>query len=257
MEISRETSQKLEFIDGEISFYVKPLRVGAGTYPKLIGDVFRPQVDQFPGLLNLNDQEALKIARNLESLEHLDDDSRHVSSFLPGLWEPLEGVPMAYFTTDLVNAGYSGKNHDAMEGLLTLFRVVLSTPNYVTSFPEILHLKIDFQKGEHVESISVELFSDYSDGAYRIKNVSEVIFDINDISERFGPRKGFTDLGTNIHLSSLSGFDPRSAIHDLPPIQGTMLIHHIYIGSYRVMSGWQWAGRPSGLYGSQQPGFVQ
>ena len=43
----------------------------------------------------------------------------------------------------------------------------------------------------------------------------------------------------------MTGFDIESMdINDMPEIVGVPLVHHIMLGSYRVVSGWQWAGRP-------------
>ena len=81
--------------------------------------------------------------------------------------------------------------------------------------------------------------------------------ELQEIRDEFGPRRGFNDPPTKVRLSKLTGFEPKIAISDLPQLKGAMLLHHVYLGSYRVTSGWQWAGRPEGLFESQQKGFVQ
>ena len=158
---------------------------------------------------------------------------------------------------DLINAGYSGGLEDAASGMLSLFRIHLSTPAHVTDFPIELTLVVDFNKDEQQRTIEVEMISEDLNGVYQFRNSATVHAKLRDVSREIGPRRGFTDKPTNIRLSKLLGFNPHSAIEGLSPIEGAMLLHHVYIGSFRVVSGWQWAGRPIGLHESQQLGFVQ
>ena len=87
------------------------------------------------------------------------------------------------------------------------------------------------------------------------------------------------ELVQNIRVEELSipinlrpqGFYPRSArlalrglvlpdsswSEEVPDDIGTVLVHHVYLGEFRLVTGWQWAGRLEGLPGAQQIGFVR
>ena len=84
----RETSTTLEVIDGELSFYIAPKRVQAGSYPELVGEVFLPRTQRYPGLLKLKDEVSLRVAKDLENI---DGDNRWISSFLPGSCDAIRG----------------------------------------------------------------------------------------------------------------------------------------------------------------------
>ena len=251
----RESSVTQEVIDGKASFYIKPLEVQAGSYPNFSGEVFRPYPERYPGYLNLPDRESRDAARKLSEVDGLH---RRVSSFFPGGWDPLNGVPLAFLTKDLQAAGYTGTKEDAGIGLLDIFRIKLSTPEHKSTFPNRLVLHIQFQKGERETTLPVDMDLYERDGVYGLADRFKVHNEIASIAKSyFGIRKGFTDFPTSMRLTKLTGFDPELGIEDLPPIKGAMLLHHVYLGSYRVVSGWQWIGRPPGLWGSLQRGFVQ
>ena len=250
----RETSKRLERIDGMPSFYVAPEPVQAGHTPKLVGEVFGTQLDLFPGFAFLTDPQSVQIAKELNTIDGLN---RRLTAYFPGGWDDIEGVPLAYVVDDLIDAGYSGTYTDASMGLLNLFRIELSTPEHKTDFPIDMLLHVDFTKDDRVESSIFDMVSDHRDGIYHLKSPDLTFSELGEIYEMFGPRRGFDDDPTKMILTKMTGLDPQTAIEDLPPIEGTMLVHHVYIGSFRVVSGWQWIGRPLGLHESQQPGFVQ
>ena len=250
----RETSTQLEWKNGELSYYVAPHIEQAGTYPRLVGEVFSSMWEKYPGLRDLPDGYSVEDALQLTNLGGM---SHEVTDLLPGAWEPLRGIPLAFFAQDLVDAGYSGELHDARLGLLDLFSIHLTTPEHITEFPPELVLVIDLTKGTRHETLMFDMFSENRDGVYRYRNPSLVYMELGEMYRVFPRRKGFADDPTEMRASRLVGFDPETMIQDLPPLEGAILVHHLYIGSYRVVSGWQWAGRPLGLHGSQQKGFVQ
>lgn len=253
-ETPRETSKTLEIVDAKNSFYVKPPIVQAGHSPTFVGEVFQPRFSKYPGLLNLKDEASFKLATELSTISGIN---RRISSFMVAGWDDIKGVPLAFVIDDLIEAGYSGELHDVRTGLLDIFRIELSTPEHDTVFPTELVLQTEFTKGNKTHTSYAEMTSDHRDGVYRLRSVDLSLVDLNEVRNEFGPRQGFTDVPTKMRLAKLTGFDPETAISDLPQIKGAMLIHHVYLGSYRVTSGWQWIGRPDGLFESQQKGFVQ
>jgi hypothetical protein len=58
-------------------------------------------------------------------------------------------------------------------------------------------------------------------------------------------------------ISSFSGPEFNDETIEDMPESGVLLIHHIYLGEFRLATGYQWAGRPDGIPGSQQEGFVR
>ena len=253
-ETPRETSKTIEIVDGKSSFYVKPPIVQAGHSPTFVGEVFRPRFQKYPGLLELKDQASFKTAADLQKIQGLNT---RISSFMVAGWDDISGVPLAFVFEDLIEAGYSGTQTDVRTGLLDIFRIELSTPEHKTIFPTELLLHTEYTKGSKSRSTHTEMVSDHRDGVYRFRSIDLSLMELLEIRSDFGPRQGFSDVPTKMRLSKLTGFDPNSAIPDLPPIKGAMLIHHVYLGSFRVTSGWQWIGRPEGLFESQQKGFVQ
>ena len=202
----RESSVTQEVIDGKASFYIKPLEVQAGSYPNFSGEVFRPYPERYPGYLNLPDRESRDAARKLSEVDGLH---RRVSSFFPGGWDPLNGVPLAFLTEDLQAAGYTGTKEDAGIGLLDIFRIKLSTPEHKSTFPTRLVLHIQFQKGERETTLPVDMVLYERDGVYGLADRFKVHNEIASIAKSyFGIRKGFTDFPTSMHLTKLTGFDP-------------------------------------------------
>ena len=251
----RESSKTLELIDGVPSYYIKPPAVQAGHTPTLVGEVFLPRHQQYPGLLNMKDEASLQQALQLNSISGL---SSHVSSFMIAGWDDIDGVPLAYVVDDLVEAGYSGEMHDARTGLLDIFRIELLTPEHDdTVFPQKLLLHTEYRKGDKTHTTVGDMVSDHRDGIYRISSVDLSLMELQEVYNEFGPRQGIMDDPTKMRLTKLTGFNPHTAIPNLPSVKGAMLIHHVYLGSYRITSGWQWIGRPEGLFESQQRGFVQ
>lgn len=253
-ETPRETSKTLEVVEGKSSFYVKPPIVQAGHTPSFVGEVFLPRFHKYPGLLELTDEASFRTATNLQNIRGVNS---RISSFMAAGWDDIEGVPLAFVVEDLIEAGYSGKQYDVRIGLFDIFRIELSTPEHNTLFPGELLLHTEYTKGGKSHTTYAEMVSDHRDGVYRLRSIDLALMALDEIRNTFGPRQGFTDLPTKMRLSKLTGFDPQIAIEDLPPIKGAMLVHHVYLGSFRVTSGWQWIGRPEGLFESQQNGFVQ
>ena len=254
-EAPRETSKTLEMIEGEPSYYVKPPVVQAGHSPVFVGEVFRSPFEIYPGLHKLKKDEAsFKTAMELSTIAGLNT---RISSFMVAGWDDIRGVPLAFVVDDLIEAGYSGTHRDVRTGLLDIFRIELSTPEHNTVFPIELLLHTEYTKGDQSYTTIGEMVSEHRDGVYRLQSIDRALMELDNVFDEFGPPQGFKDVPRKMHLSKLTGFDPNVAIKDLPQIEGAMLIHHVYLGSYRVTSGWQWIGRPEGLFESQQKGFVQ
>ena len=249
----KTTSTKVEIIEGEPYFYVAPIPVEAGSYPRTGGNVLAPLTDQYPALKNY-------VGAEFETAFRLSENEgmgQRLSAFLPGSYEPINRLPIAAIEQDLKDAGYSGNSSDVRAGMLDIFRVELELPGFDSIFPAESILHLEFEKGKTSRILEWKMSSS-ENGIYTISDISDAMQDLVTIYEEFGARSGFNDSPTEMRILKMTGFEFNSeSIDGLPPIVGTPLIHHVYLGSYRLISGWQWAGRPIGLYGSQQPGFVQ
>ena len=243
-------------IDGKPSYYIKPLQEQAGIYPLQVGEVFRTWWEKYPGLKNFDDEESVNIALTLPEIAGTGLD-RFISSFLPGNWPEVKGVPLAFVKDDLINAGFSGTDVDAPLGLLELFQIELVTPEFTANFPDELVLHVEVSKGVKQKNLLYQMTNVNEDGLYKLEDVRLVLNQFGQLKNEFGPPSGFFIDPTRMRLTKLTGFNVGEALPDLPSIVGTMLIHHVSIGSFRVVSGWQWIGRPHGLHGTQQAGFVQ
>ena len=50
--------------------------------------------------------------------------------------------------------------------------------------------------------------------------------------------------GKELKVMKITGFDENSVIVvDLPRIEGVVMTHELYLGSFKVVSGWQWDDR--------------
>lgn len=259
VESTRESSKRIEKIDGKNSYYVKPPVVGAGSFPTFVGDVYDHLSKQYPGLATLTTVDDVNAALDLMNVTGLNE---FIGTFLPAGWDPIKGAPLAFVAEDLRRAGYSGGIKDAEQGLLDIFRIKLETPTHDTEFPDRAVLHVVFEQGKKRQSIET-MMTQLEHGVFRIEDVYKAIDDLKAIKEIFkvGQRNLNLMFGgepTKMRLAKFTGFIlDETTIEDLPRFRGTILLHHIHIGSYRVVSGWQWAGRPHGLPGSQQLGFVQ
>ena len=62
---------------------------------------------------------------------------------------------------------------------------------------------------------------------------------------------------TDSKLTKIAGIDENTEVDNLPEIEGVEMTHKVFVGSYQVESGWQWFGRPDGLFQARQSGFIQ
>lgn len=240
------------------NLYVAPQKVQAGTVPAFVGDAYDPHVVLFPGLARFSDPEEYKIASSLWSTNGV---GKSVSRYVLGGAEHLSKVPIAYVLEDLAEAGATTEISDIegiTRGLLRIFRVVVDTPMYESTLPATAQLHVEYTKTgiEHVVERTFDM--ELSDNGYLISDLILTLEQIRTVPDDFFTAGGAESRGITATMVKMTGFDVESMdIKDMPEVEGVPLVHHVYYGSYRVVSGWQWAGRPPGLQGTQQPGFLQ
>ncbi len=252
-----------------------PKYVAAGFYPEFVGDSLAhiysadPAIN-FPGIKNLP-AEQQELALGLQTIPGL---STSVGSYIPGVVAFLRGkTTLAFLLPDLQDRGIeiedvtniSDKEHEAISReLLRMFRIVVQTPGYLAQFPDTAQLNLKYVSYEEevaVES-SVEMTVKNEPGVYYFKNILDVagtlqtfwrkVTDVTGKLPLYAPTPGKDFIPTELQVVGLSGFDDSTLLVDeLPPVRGVVLTHQIFIGSHQVEYGWQWFGRPEGLYESQ------
>lgn len=67
----------------------------------------------------------------------------------------------------------------------------------------------------------------------------------------------FSGKGRELKLTKITGINENTELDNLSEIDGIVMTHKVFVGSYQVESGWQWFGRPESLFQARQPGFIQ
>lgn len=248
---------KSQVVDGELWIPYPEKYVEAGFFPEFVGNgVWQHGPESFPGLLKLSQEDA-EIAEALNTRTGYADPVLFSSL---GRVMFLKGKPLAFFVEDLVEAGYDPDNDvQVTNGLIDLFHIKIEIPGYEATLPEQakLHLKYIDHDYDGVLNATLDLNAK-SPGDYYFASRSQVLNTIRTLYSGFEARFNARGHGRELKFVNISGFDESTVfVTDLPHIEGAVMTHEIFIGSFQAESGWQWFGRPEGLFQSQQPGFVQ
>ena len=152
-----------------------------------------------------------------------------------------KGKSLALIVNDLKNKGFNpDQSRSVQEGIFTLMRVKLETPGHKSSYPSNATL---FVNGEYYLADPIKAMK-------ALQNMESEAHNITGIT--YGGGKG-----RELKLVRITGINNEAKVENVPKIEGVVMTHQIYIGSFQVTSGWQWFGRPEGLFQSQQKGFIQ
>lgn len=184
-----------------------------------------------------------------------------LTSYFPGDFVNfLKGKALAFVLDDLQEAGYEANDDKSVQrGLLKLFHIVVDIPGYEFELPERGTLQMYFIEHDtnEVIDISINMVED-PPGFYYFEDAEEVYECFSVLDTKFGEVKGENRLGRELKFVSLHGFDESNVIvDDIPSIEGVVLTHEIFFGEWAATAGWQWFGRPLGLYQSLEHGFVR
>lgn len=200
-----------------------------------------------------------------------------ICHYLPGYGQYvsfLRNKPIAFVLADLKKAGYSYEKNvtnvdlkskhykHIAKGLLDIMHIVVEVPGYDHSLPTNVQLNLKYIEHDQDKVIDVEIdLVAREKGDYYLKDLNEVdsvLFqELRVAMELFAGGVNQDGYGREIRFVQIQGFNDNTVkIENLPPVEGAVLTHRVYFGSWLATSGWQWYGRPEGVYGTHDDGFV-
>ena len=243
-------------VDGDWIMLSQPKFVEAGFHPKFIGDHLASSDDWYPIVSTLAEEDQA-IAKTLNKSTGYAD---LINDFLPGYVNFLKGKPIAFVVDDLRKAGYDPDDaRDLRRGLLAIFHLKIDVADHDVTFPKEARLHFKYIDYDHdvVINAAADMVAKQP-GDYYFANFLEVRQLFDNIYREIPRQHVVWGLGRELKIVKITGFDEDSVkVEDLPRIEGVLMTHEVFLGSWNAVSGWQWFGRPEGLFQSQQVGFVQ
>lgn len=247
--------------DGEFVRFFERRKQEAGFVPEwrdaLVNREPNRLEEWFPSIAQLSTEQRAKYYALDEKTGYGDQ----LISYFPGDFVNfLKGKALALVLEDLLAAGYDADDDDSVRhGILQLFHIVVDVPGYEFTLPERGTLKLNFIEHDtnDVLDISINMVKRKL-GMYYFEDAEEVYSLFTILDNVFGEVKGENRLGRELKIISLNGFNESSVkVIDLPRVEGAVMTHEVCIGEWAATAGWQWFGRPLGLYQSLTLGFVQ
>lgn len=239
-----------------------PKYVEAGYFPGYVGDEIRKGYSVVQTFSQEDREKALQLDWTTGYADPLNDFTGNSTWF--GF---LEGKSLAFIVEDLIEEGVDIEDPISIAiGMIKLFHVKLETPGFESKFPRnaTLHLKlIDHDIDHHGEDIILETslsLKAKDDGDYYFTNPRRAMKTLQKLEAEAAKITKETYLsgkGRELKLIKMTGVNEKTTVENMPKIEGVIMTHKIYFGSFQVESGWQWFGRPDGLFQSRQPGFIQ
>lgn len=216
----------------------------------------------YPALYDDNAKELKKIMREPGYQIY----ARTIQDVLGMRFDLASTTPIEVIACDLESAGFSD---DAELGIAHILSIRLEAPTHEVSFPSKGTLTVKITGHHKKDPVEIDVsMHETGPGIYVISGPDEAFREIATArTEFFNEEKSIPthDMRPGIKyprwpelvFDSFSGLElDHDTIKDMPPA-GVLLIHHVYLGKFRLVTGYQWAGRPAGLPGSQQVGFVR
>lgn len=237
-------------------------RVEAGSSPSSIEVSTIDTISNFekflPGISKLN-------KANQTAARSLDETVGYgtpLNRFFPGQRvDFLRAQCLAFVVDDLRAAGYGmdlDHESDIALGLLDIFHIVVDVPGYDVQFPEKVDLYLQYQDAESAIKLDVkiELVARHS-GDYYFSNFEDVARAFSELDTLMKIEGTQSKYKRELRFVRIVGFDDQSVVvPNIPDIEGVVLIHKVYFGTWLATSGWQWFKRPYSRNGWGYPGFV-
>ena len=169
-------------------------------------------------------------------------------------YDPIYELPLATFHEEIeeieeIPSDGSGRYHNAGRELLYKFNIQLLSHRHRIEWPDTTTLLVDLSNDGVNTSVAMEM--ELREGnAYYIRYPGLFASAIREAIAALGQFPRMT-------LARLEGFEfsPRT-ISDMPPL-GVAVTYNVRFGSVRVDTGFQWAGRPVGIPGGREDGFLK
>ena len=239
-----------------------PKYVEAGYFPTYVGDEMRgiyPVVETFSPE---NREKALQLDWTTGYSDPLNFFTGNLTWF--GFFK---GKSIAFVVEDLIAEGFDPEDPISVTtGLIKMFHIKLETPGFESKFPRkaTLHVKlidhdIDYHGKDIVLETSISLTAK-DDGDYYFSNPKKAMKIFKELEAEAAKVAEVTygsGKGRELKLIKITGVNEKTKVDDIPDIEGVVMTHKIFVGSFQVESGWQWFGRPEGLFQARQQGFLQ
>lgn len=239
-----------------------PKYVEAGYFPGYVGDEIHegyPVVETF----SPEDREkALQLDWTTGYADRLNDFTGRSTWF--GF---LKGKSVVFVVEDLMAEGVDLEDPNSVaSGLIKLFHIKLETPGFESKLPSeaTLHVKlIDHDIDHHGKDIVLETtlaLQAKNDGDYYFANPKKAMKTFQDLeaeAAEIAEETFYSGKGRELKLIKITGVNDSTKVENMPEIEGVIMTHKVFFGSFQVESGWQWFGRPDGLFQARQPGFIQ
>ncbi len=237
-------------------FIVEPHPVEAGYFPRFEGNFFGSIYEKYPGLHKVPGDSFAhgKIVIKLRTETPLYAIS--LQDYLPGTWDALNGITVGHFAREFKRENIDGLSEESVgTWLARKFSILVNVPGYEFSLPKSSNVHIKFTLADAVHRIAIPaVLADNKDLDAQAYVFEDPLLAFNQLT---AIRSQFMQPPSML-IECLDGFVfNEKTVADLPHPEGVVATHDVYIGDFRVVSGWQWAGRPLGIPGSLQNGFLR
>ena len=179
-----------------------------------------------------------------------------------------KGKSLAFIVEDLIEEDFDPEDPTSVAaGIIELFHVKLETPGYESTFPRkaTLHVKlIDHDVENHGKDIVLETtltLKAKDNGNFYFANpkkAMQIFQKLDSEATKITEEPYVMEKGREIKIVKISGVNEDNIeAKNVPEIEGVVMTHKIFIGTFQVEAGWQWFGRPEGLFQARQSGFIQ
>ena len=239
-----------------------PKYVEAGYFPTYVGDEIHEGYPVVKTFSSEDREKALQLDWNTGYSDPLNLFTGNATWF--GFFK---GKSIAFVVEDLLAEGFDPEDPISVAtGLIELFHIKLATPGFESKFPHkaTLHVTlIDHDIEYHGKDIVLETslsLTANGDGDYYFSNPKRAMRTFRELeaeAAKIAQETYFGGKGRELKLTKIAGVNAKTEVDNIPDIEGVVMTHKIFVGSFQAESGWQWFGRPEGLYHARQQGFIQ
>ena len=265
--LAKEVVETLDFLTSN-EFDQREALPQAGNKPYLQLPDYPNQshflTEQYPALLEVVPNKRMDTYRAIYSNIY----PTLISDVTQVTWNLVKGIPLVAVERDIVRRGF---NEVTRFALLSVLNIQLDAPDMPINLPNTMDLQVELRSEIDPQSGKLRLYKfmfemrdAQGDGRYFINNpigalqaLEAALLDIrnaeSEIPIELRPN-GTYPRPAHFRLTSLVSSET-SWSEGASPV-GTLLLHHVLLGDFKLTTGWQWLGRLPNMPGTQQPGFI-